>query len=217
MEHFTSSVIRFSSVPPLALAVYTLFIFRRLPDELKVFSWFIFLSGVIELISKMLWLNSQNNMPLLHVYVAAGFFVIALFYKKVLEGFIDPAIMWGIIVMFLLFTIINSLFFQTILTFNSYALTVEAVLIAILSLSTYMLMMNDIVRKNRLPIVKSLNWINSGLFIYYLSSLLIFYFSDHIIRSFPRLYNLQTWVLHAFFSMVMYCCFFIGLWNRPRH
>jgi hypothetical protein len=80
-----------------------------------------------------------------------------------------------------------------------------------------MLMLNDIVRKNRQHLVKSLNWINSGLFIYYASSLVIFFYSDLIEKAFSRIFNLQTWILHSFFSTVMYCCFFIGLWNRPRN
>ena len=217
MEPFALWIIRLASVPPLALTVYTIFVYKRLSPELKTFALFIFLSGLIEAISKALWFYSLNNMPLLHVYVAVGFLLLGLFYKKVLEGFIDSMVMWIVIIGFLVFTTINSLFVQTIFTFNSYALTVESILIAIFSLSTYMLMLNDIVRKNRQHLVKSLNWINSGLFIYYASSLVIFFYSDLIEKAFSRIFNLQTWILHSFFSTVMYCCFFIGLWNRPRN
>jgi hypothetical protein len=217
MEQITTVVIKYSSIPPLAVGVYALIVFRKLPPELKAFSWFILLSAVIELASKILWFYSVNNLPLLHLYVAGGLFCLALFYQKVLNGFIDKIVIWSIAGVFMVFTAINSILIQPLHTFNSYALTVESILIVIFSLSTYMIMLNDIVRKNRIALVKSLNWINSGLFIYYASSMLIFYYGDFFIRTFPRSFNMQTWVLHAFFSIIMYLCFFIGLWNRPRN
>lgn len=156
-------------------------------------------------------------MPLLHVYVAGGFFCLALFYKTVLHDFISEKIIWGMIISFFLFTFSNSLFVQNIFTYNSNALTVESVLVIILSLFTFILLLNDIVRETRPRLIKSLNWINSGLFIYYSSSLLIFYFGDIITVFSSSDLVKYIWVLHSFFSMVMYTCFFVGLWKRPMN
>jgi hypothetical protein len=217
MEQAVSTIIKFSFIPTLLVAAYTGYVFKKLPYELKVFARFIFLSGLIELISRIYWFNSKNNMPLLHIYVAAGFLFLTQFYQEVLKGFINKNIIRATLIAFLVFTTVNSLFVQSIFTFNSYALTVESVLIIIFSLSTYMLMLNDIVRENRLHLVKSLNWINSGLFIYYSSSLLIFHFGNLITLFAPSSLVKYTWMLHSFFSIVMYCCFFVGLWNRPRN
>jgi hypothetical protein len=61
-----------------------------------------------------------------------------------------------------------------------------------------------------------LTWINSGLFIYYVSSLLIFYFGQVITDTFSKELNRYMWIFHAFFSLVMYSCFFVGLWKRPK-
>ncbi|MBI1767238.1 MAG: hypothetical protein HYR67_02555 [Bacteroidetes bacterium] len=204
-------------MPVLVTTAYGLFIYKRLIEELKIFSWFLFLSGFIQLVSSLLWFNRQNNLPLLHLYVAAGFVCLAWFYASVLKDFVNQKIIWGAAILFTLFTVINSLFVQNILTFNSYALTTESVLIIILSLFTFIVLLNDIVKEKRMPLIKSLNWINSGLFIYYTSSLLIFYFGDLFTRKFPVYLNQYTWVLHAFFSLVMYSCFFVGLWKRPRN
>jgi hypothetical protein len=160
-------------------------------------------------------------MPLLHLYVAGGFFCLAMFYQNVLGGFINKGIIFGILISFLVFTAINSLFIQPIFTFNSYAIAVESVLVIILSLLTFIVMLEDIVKKQRKSLAKSLNWINSGLFIYYSSSLFIFYintflFKDQTFKNFTREFHLQTWELHAFFLFVANFCFFIGLWHRPR-
>lgn len=221
MEQAIAFINKFSFVPTLLVAAYTLFIYKKLPAELKTFAWFVLVSGMIELISRIYWFNSKNNMPLLHLYVALGFICLSLFYQQVLNGFIDKKIIRWILIGFLAFTTVNTLFIQPIYTFNSYALMAESVIIVIFSLSTYMLMLNDIVRKKRIGLIKSLNWINSGLFIYYASSLIIFnfanlFFSDLSFKVFSKNFNIQTWVLHSFFSITMYCCFFVGLWYRPR-
>ncbi|MBI3220088.1 MAG: hypothetical protein HYZ44_11290 [Bacteroidetes bacterium] len=210
-------VIKFAFIPLFIVTVYCLFIYRKLTKELRTLAWFIFFSAGIELFSRIWWFQSMNNMPFLHLYVAGGFCFLANFYQEVLRGLINPKIIWITVGGFLALTIFNSLFLQDIYTFNSNALTVESILIIIFSLSTYTIMHNDNVKKNKLHLFKSLNWINSGLFIYYSSSLLIFYFGDIITHLFSKEASLYTWVIHAFFSMMMYGCFFAGLWHRPTN
>ncbi|SEW44376.1 hypothetical protein SAMN05428988_5752 [Chitinophaga sp. YR573] len=216
MMNFPEATIVLSHVPILLTVVYAAICYKQLGKELKVFSWFIFLSGIIQFTSLGCWYASKNNMPLLHIYVATGFICLAWFYQTLLKGFIKSKIIWLVAILFLIFTIINSLFFQSIFTFNSNALTVESILIIILALFTYRFFLNDIVKETSRYDIKSLNWINSGLFIYYSSSMLIFYFGSVITSTFTRNLNLYTWVFHSFFSIVMYTCFFIGLWKRSK-
>lgn len=201
-----------SHVPIAVSAVYALCIYRQLEPELKVFSFFLFFSAAVQLTALGLALKRINNLPLLHIYVAAGFLLLAVFYQNILNSFIRPRIIWAITVSFLVYTVLNSLFIEPIFTFNSMALTVESILVVILSLSTFIVLLNDIVKERRSTVIKSINWINSGLFIYYSSSLIIFYLT----RNFPLSINQYTWILHSFFSIAMYTCFCIGLWKRRR-
>jgi hypothetical protein len=216
MMNFSETIIVLSHVPILLTVVYAVIYYKQLGPALKVFSWFVFLSGIIQFTSLAFWYAGKNNMPLLHIYVAAGFICLAWFYRTLLNGFIKAKIIWLIAILFLLFTIINSLFIQPVFTFNSYALTVESILIIILTLFTFRFFLNDIVKETSGRDIKSLNWINSGLFIYYASSMLIFYFGAIITRTFSRDLNLYTWIFHSFFSIVMYTCFLIGLWKRSK-
>jgi hypothetical protein len=156
-------------------------------------------------------------MPLLHVYVGAGFAMLAVFYKKVLEEFISGILIYSVAAVFLILTVLNSLFVQPVLTFNSYALSLESVLLIIFSLTTYILLLDDTVKEKRRPMLSSINWINSGIFIYYVSNLLIFYFSGYFSKYFSAEFNRYTWVLHSFFSVVMYTFFFIAIWKRPKN
>jgi len=211
---FSKFVIIFSHVPVLVTVIYAALIYKTLKPELKSFSVFLFLSGIIQMISLSLWFYRQNNLPLLHLYVAAGFVCLAWFYCRVLDGFINSRVIWIAAGVFLLFTVCNSLFIQKIETFNSYALTVECILVVILSMSTYLLFLNMAASGQARENAKSLNWINTGLFIYYSSTLLIFYSGHVLMARFPLLLNRYTWMLHSFFSIIMYICFFTGLWKR---
>jgi hypothetical protein len=203
-------------IPEFIVTGYAVLVYRQLKNELRIFSWFIFLSCAVELISMPFWWFHKNNLPMLHVYVAVGFFCLARFYKTALRDFINPKIIHVILIVFLSFTLLNSIFIQKIFTFNSYALTVESVLIIIFSFSTLLISQNEIVRNNATILSKSINWINSGLFIYFSSNLLLFYFGNIINKSFPIYLSQYTWLLHNFFSSIMYACFFIALWKRPK-
>jgi hypothetical protein len=214
--NFSETVIIASHVPILLTVVYAAIHYKKMRRELQVFSWFVFLSGITQFVSLAFWFARQNNMPILHFYVATGFICIAWFYNTVLRGFINAKIIWSVAILFLLFTVINSIFIQSVFTFNSYALTLESILIVILALFTFMFFLNDIVKETTGHDLKGLNWINSGLFVYHASNLLIFYFGAVITQTFSKNLNLYTWILHSFFSIVMYACFFIGLWKRSR-
>jgi hypothetical protein len=80
-----------------------------------------------------------------------------------------------------------------------------------------MLLLNEASQEVWIPERKTLNWINSGIFIYYSSSLLIFYFSDAMARVLPIYLNQNIWILHSLFSMIMYSCFIVALWKRPKN
>lgn len=212
--NLAQSIIIGSHIPILATVVLAAVRYKALGPELRVFSWFVFFSGLIQFVSLAFWFSHTNNMPLLHLYVAGGFVVLAWFYITVLKGFVDARIIKAIVVIFLLFAVVNVLFFQPVLTFDSNALTVESILIIILALFTFIFFLNDIVKETGSRDIKSLNWINSGLFIYYSSSLLIFYFGATMTRTFSPYLNQNTWIFHSFFSIVMYTFFCVGLWKR---
>lgn len=205
-----------SCIPVFVAAVYAAMLYNRLGSVLKRFSFFLFLSAAIQLASGIAWWCGMNNMPLLHLYVTGGFVCIALFYREVFKSVLHPHIMLFIAAGFLLFALFNAFPVEMLFRFNSKALTVESVLIIIFALSTFMLLLNEQSEDILIPERKILNWINSGFFIYYSSSLLIFYFSDAMARMLPVYLNQNTWILHSFFSIIMYSCFIVALWKRPK-
>jgi hypothetical protein len=214
IDDLLQAILRLAPIPVYIVIGYAFFVFKNLKGELRIFAWFLFLSGIIQAISHVLWFNSKNNLPLLAIYIVAGYGCLAWFYVNVMKGFINPKIIWGSAIGLAIFTIANSVFFQGIFIFPSNSLSVECVLVIILSLSTYIFLLDDMVKKKKAHLVASLNWINAGLFIYYTSNLLLFYFGEFFMKFYVEL-NRYTWTLHTFFLIVMYSCFFVGLWKRP--
>lgn len=216
MNSLTEALIQLSFVPVLLIGMYTALVYRKLPKTLQLFAHFIFFSTLIQLSSTLLWFLSTNNMPLLHVYVALGFVLLMRFYAQILSGYISKPFLIATTLAFLLFAIVNSIWFESWFSFNSNALTVESILLIILSLFTFNFLLDSSGKERLAELSRSVNWINSGIFFYYSTSLLIFYFGDLFSSHFSVALNRFTWTLHALFSSVMYTCFFIGLWIRPH-
>lgn len=217
VKEISNLIVTYAAVPVVITAIYALIVYKRLARELQIFCWFIFLSAVVQVASEVLWFQSKNNLPLLHIYVAVGFLCLSWFYGAVLKDIISRKLMVVVAAAFTVFTIVNGIYIQGVLKYASHSLTVESILIIILTLSTFILLLDESVKESRARIVGSVHWINSGLFLYYTSSLLIFYFGEVITHRFSRATSMYTWTLHFFFMTVMYVCFFIGLWKQPRN
>lgn len=209
-------IIVISWIPVFVAGVYALSAFKRQWGAIKQISIFLMFSAIVQLIAGVTWFLSINNMPLLHIYVAGGFVLIALFYREIFKTFLDKRVLLVLAIGFVLYCIVNAIFFQQINRHCSYTLTAESILVIIFSLFTFLVLLNTDSSEFGAE-KKSISWINTGLFVYYSSSLLIFYFSDLMARKLPVYINQYTWVLHSIFSMFMYTCFFIALWKHPKN
>ncbi len=190
--------------------------YLRFPVELKVVSWYIFLSIIVQFYSQYLASQKIHNLYLLHIFVPASFVLFSIFYQKVFAHFIHRHALWWILGLFLLFSILNSIFWQDLDTFNSYALSLESVLLIIYSLSLFALLLNESVREEKKEILPSLRWINSGILIYYTSGLLIFYFGD-LLTHFSKVRFEISWLFHSFIYIIQFICISIGLWKHPKN
>jgi len=212
----TKLILPISCIPVLTAAVYSAVLYQRLKREFQIFSWFLFLSGAVQLFTLVLWWFELPNLIYSHFYVVMGFFCLAWFYKTVLQEWIRPLVFYWLIGAFTVFAAIVFAMGPSVQALAYISLTVEAALITMLSLSTFLLTQNEIVRTGNLVEVRALNWINSGLFIFYTSAILLYYFGDLLIRTFPPELSRYGWAMHAFFSMIMYTCFCVGLWKSPK-
>jgi hypothetical protein len=214
---YTRIIIIASHIPILAAALLSALLYKRLQQTGKLFAWFICFSCIIQLTSLGYWFMRWNNMPLLHLFVPIRYGLLALFYGRLLSGYINVKIIYASIPVFIVFSLANSVFIQPIHSFNSVALTVEGILLLILSIFTFIVHLNV----SSLPDEKS-SWagvsqLNSGIFIYYASTLLLFYFGSSVMRLYSIKLSAYVWMFHSFFSVVMYICFIIGIWKQATY
>ncbi|MCJ8291675.1 MAG: hypothetical protein HRT58_04880 [Crocinitomicaceae bacterium] len=205
------------NIPILLVAIYAGYYFSQFNKELRVFSGFLFLSILIQIPSVILYLLEMNNMPLLHIYTLLGGYILIRFYRVLLKNYLAIKVLSIVSGLFVLFAIIDSLFIEGIFTFNTIGLTVEAVIVVILALSTFNLLMQEKSQFQDKQMLKSISWINSGFFIYFSSNLLLYYFGDYLVRSTISISSFRiVWTLHSLFSITMYIFFFIALWKTPK-
>ena len=214
----TNIILIATNIPIVLVALYSALIYKKLEKELRLFSWFLFLSFFIQIPSMILYIFGINNMPLLHIYTLVGGVLIILFYKEVLQSYLSGKILLWAAGVYALFILINSLFLEAILTFNTNGLIVEAAVVVILALSTFNLLLQQKELFKNKAMYKSINWINSGFFIYFCSNLLLYYFGDYLVRSSISILDFRhIWLLHSLFTITLYICFFFGLWKSPKH
>lgn len=183
-------------------------------SHLKALSWFIFLSAVVQFGSFTLAKNDQNNLFVLHLYVPIGGTLLVWFYRELFKEYLSKNIFLMLGAFLIGFSLINTLFFQAIWTFNTNALVAEAIVMVTLSLSAFVLTLYPEYYKNRKTDIVTLNWLNSGLFLYYSGNLLLYYYGDLIVAS--TAISVQSWLIHSFLISGMHTCFIVGLWKAPK-
>lgn len=209
-------VIILSHIPVLLLVVFALIWHNRVADAIKRLLFFVYFSLLCQSVALVLWMNGSNNLWLLHFNIPIGFALLGSFYNVIWKSYISSWLIPGVVLAFVVFSWVNSMFFQNLYIFNSNALTIQSVLLVILSLASFSLLMSQPTNEN-LQMSGALNWINSGMFIYYASNLIFFFFGDVLMnKSFPTSAGRLAWIPHTTFSNIMYLCFFIGVWKSPK-
>lgn len=200
-------------LPVIASMIYALAAKTREGNNVKLLKLFLITTGVLQLVSLGCWLLNINNLPVLHLLVPLRFVLIILIYRNILNGYIRTWVLYLLVTGFVLYSVINTLWTEPWNTFNAQAMTIESVILVILSLSTYMFLMDKQMTKHLGDDLLPSEWINAGVFLYYTSSLLLMYFGEYIIRELNPQLNRYTWIMHGIFCIIMYYCFWRALWN----
>lgn len=195
----------------IALPFFTaVFRYRKMGAAMKATALYVFLGAAIQVYSSWLSSKGYNNLWLLHIYTPLEFTCIVLFFSRVLEGFWPPRVFWWTAATFLGLSAVNSTFLQDVNTFNTYARSLEGVLvIAFCLIWCYRTLLEmKIVHLEDDPVF----WTNTGLLLYFSGNVLLFAFSNYIVHI-NRALNLYIWAFHALFSILLYGLITIGLWK----
>lgn len=211
---FTQFILILFYVPVFGITGYAIAIHKKLEKEMKMLSWWLIITGALQLISFIFWSMHVNNLYVLHVLVPVRFLLLLFVYKRILGNHFSDWMLYLFGIGFVSYSVLNSVYFEAVDTFNSMALTVESVLLIILSLSTYILLMDKRFLQTLNTSRKSVVWMNGGVFLYYASSLILMHYGAQIIRVVNAEWNRYIWIAHGIFMVILYYCLWRALWNR---
>lgn len=208
----TMLILSYSASGCLLISVILLTrLYTELPKSLKVFTVFLYINLVIEISSRILFNQSLNNLPLLHIYTLAEFVCLSYFFsllipKPQLYGKKFFYFCLGVV----LLIVLNSIFLQSIYTFNSYAKTLVQSLIILYAILYFYNLSGEIDNNN--PYQQALRLINSALIVYYSGSLFIFMFSNSFLLSKVQM-NAGFWIFNAGLYLAYQLLVLISVWR----
>jgi hypothetical protein len=181
--------------------------FTGLPKEAKILIFYLVIDMLVSIASSALALNNLNNTPLYHfATVISGmillYFFSAIFYQQPFKKFIILLI-WLLPIL----GILNAIFFQPFNSFNSYTFSLQHIIIIALCFLYWWFNENDTGKSwASFP----LNWIISGILLYFSSAFIIFTFSNLIITSLAKNISILLWNIHATLTILMHLLISIG-------
>lgn len=187
---------------------------RHLRYELRFVGLFIGVAMLGETVSHITArLLHINNLYLFHVYTVLEFNAIALFYGRLFSTFYPRWVVFGAMLFFTSFAIVNSAYIQPITGYHTYALGLECLLLIGLALLAYYQMLAEMKTDslNTSPIF----WINTGFLVYFAGSLFVFMLGNMLLTQPNRALGLMAGTIHGVVLIVLHVFISIGLWISP--
>ncbi|HEY0271806.1 MAG TPA: hypothetical protein VGC22_01420 [Chitinophaga sp.] len=203
---YTGIIVPLSVLLPLAAGIAR---YKALPKALRIIFFYLWVDGLVNLVAILLADFHVNNLPVLHVFTILEWWCLAYFYRQVLNSAPAKRILLYGMICFPVICIINFTWFQSLLHFNTYTRPLETLLVMGCSLA-YFAQTNDAATAWG---QSAINWINTGILLYFSGALFIFSFSNltvtHMSRKVASI-NVLVWNIHATLLLAMYLLFTIG-------
>ncbi len=189
---------------PLFIAIYK---YKYLPGPAKLFTFYLLLSGCGDLVADIVAARHLNNMPVLHIYTLLEFLLISVYYKKIFNSLAASRCINITMALFTLFHIVNSVFVQSIYSYNTYSRSLSGIIIVIYTLYYFKMTLDDTGALSRSQ--KIFLYINAAFLLYFGGGLFLFISSNMIISN--HYLNTVIWDIHATLVLIMYTLFTIAL------
>lgn len=206
-----SFIMLVSNIPSVLAGLFAFIYFKKFDKRLFSFKIYLLFNSLIQIAQLILSSLKLHNLFLLHIDVPVEFALLTYFYYSFLKLYLDRKIFFVLVILFVVFSIINSTFIQPIDTFNSHALVTEAIILIILSIITFIVLLDPRSGMNKASMGKVVTLINSGLLVNFFTTLLIYYFSNYLIKNVHKNIVNYIWMYNDLASVVMYTCFIIAI------
>jgi hypothetical protein len=206
-------VMRFASwfvLVPFIVSVFWWFRKTEKRYEQKMIAAYILLAVLGEIISRTIGAYRLNNLPVLHVYTLMQFLLVALLYRPFMMKPVTPSV-WSIVtIVFLLGSIINSLFVQSIWSFNGFARAAESFIIVLFAIWYFRkLLFSDAaaVPLQEVPMF----WISTALLFYFSGCFFVFLLSGYVLDISSKVFSI-SWAFHDLILIIHYIFITAALW-----
>ena len=206
------SIWKFTSLSILFPVITGAVFFRRLSISHRYLYFFVLTGFITETIAFYLkyFTGIKNNMPVGHTYISLSFVFIAMFYLHELQGYVNKKVIAGTTIVFVLFSILNVLFFQSYFDYPSLTAAISALILVVLSILLFSKVMTE--GKIKHLSQSSLIWINTAVLIYYAGS-----FFYNILFNLMLSYSTVFLIKALSFFKILYVTFYflltIGFWK----
>ncbi|WP_430413151.1 hypothetical protein [Kordia sp.] len=206
----------FSEIAQLSLGlpvVAMLFRFKRFTKLFWTVGSLLIVSVIISYSAYLLYQNRANNMYLLHIYTVLEYAFWSLFYYQLFKKQIVKRIIIILLVIFILFSITNTLCWQSLEMYNSFSRSLEGAFLLCFGIAWYykVFVNGKIVKLETHPVF----WINAGVLVYFSGSFLLFISNNFLLELSTQKF-FEAWALHGLFLIIHYLLIAIGIWLIKR-
>ena len=188
------------------------FNFRFLDKEFKILCYYLMSSFMVNVITTVCSYHHIPNLFFFHLYTPIEAVFLFLFFQEVFADTIIVKVIWFLIIAFPLYCIINFIFFQDSGMFNTYTHPVEALLFIGLCIYYFWCQSLGHGLENKWTGVP-LNWIVSGLLLYFSSTFFLYVFSNVLIHNYSKATNIFIWNVHGIIIVVTNLFWTIGFYK----
>jgi hypothetical protein len=208
-QSFLASFSEFSQLSLVLPLIALLFRFKRFNRQFWILGSLLVVATIVSYSAYLLYKNRANNMYLLHIYTIFDYVLWSIFYYQLFEKRIIKRVILSLIIIFITFSIFNSILWQPLTMYNSYSRSVEGAFLLCIAIAWfYKVFVNGTIAKLE---THPVFWINAGVLIYFSGSFLLF-ISNNFLLELSHQEFFQAWALHGLFLMIHYIFIAIGIW-----
>ena len=187
---------------------------KKLDNTIKLLFSFVCFAFLTELtLIILIKAGIKDTRPGVHFYVMIEFFLLMLFFSRMLKGFINVKLIWVIIILFEIYCVVNILAIRGLHDYPNFARATENLILIILSVLLFSRIMIEarLKKLSKEPMI----WFNSAILIYFAGN---FFFNIlyNTILEFSMVFLKQIANFYIFMNVLFYLLIAIGFWNVKK-
>lgn len=201
-----SKISAYSVILPLLVGAIT---FKKLSPTLRKLWVLVILYAAHESIALLLSAERINNMPVFHSHTWIETSFVTWIYADLLKGRMRT-IMWVLFGLFLGFSLVNSVFLESIWEFNSKQRYIAGIVLIIYTMMYFVEMLRSL---NEERIERHMYfWMNGAYLIYFAGTLFLFIMTKEILSTESN----SFWDLHSILNILLNLGLAVTLWMGAR-